>query len=113
MRARQVEGRGHRPLLCPLAYQCNVAAGTERQRKGVEQDRLAGAGFAGQHGETSGEIDIEPVDQNDVADGKPGEHDAGRGKVSGDAKIATILWSVVSIVCGPPAVVRSADAELL
>ncbi len=75
---RQVESRGHLALLGALAHQRDVAAGAERQRKGIEQDRLAGAGLAGQHGEAGGEIDIEPVDQDDVADGEPGEHDAGR-----------------------------------
>ena len=68
MRSRQVENCGHLPLLGPLAHQRDVAAGAERQRKGVEQDRLAGAGFAGQHGKAGGEVDIEPIDQDDVAD---------------------------------------------
>ncbi len=63
-----VEGGDHLALLGALAHQRRIAARAERQRKGVEQDRFAGAGFAGQRGKPGAEIDIEPVDQNDVAD---------------------------------------------
>ena len=76
-----LEHGGHLALLGPLADQGLVAAGAERQRKGIEQDRLAGAGLAGEHGEPVGEIDVEPVDQDDVADGQTGKH--GPGESSG------------------------------
>ena len=69
-----VEGGNHLAVLGALAHQSRVAAGAERQREGVEQDRFAGAGFAGQRGKAGAEIDIEPVDQNDVADGKASQH---------------------------------------
>ena len=68
MPGRQFEHRGDLALLRALAHQRGVAAGAQRQRKGIEQDRLAGAGFAGQHGQARREIDVEPVDQNDVSD---------------------------------------------
>ena len=71
---RDVEGGGHLALLGALAHQRRIAAGAERQRKGVEQDRFAGAGLAGQRGKAGAEIDIEPVDQNDVANGEAGQH---------------------------------------
>ncbi len=74
MLRRQFEHRGDLALLGALAHQRGVAAGAQRQRKGIEQDRLAGAGLAGQHGKARHEIDVEPVDQNDVADRKPGQH---------------------------------------
>ncbi len=74
MVARQLEGGGHLPLLGAVAHQGGVAARAERQRKGVEQDRLAGAGLAREHGKPVGKIDVEPIDQDDVADRKPGEH---------------------------------------
>src|SRR5262249_16174449 len=61
-------------LLGGLAHQGDIAARAERKRKSIKQYRLAGAGFAGQHRETGTEIDVQPVDQDDVADGKPGEH---------------------------------------
>ena len=73
--ARQVEGGGHLPFLGTVAHQRNVAAGAERQRKGIEQDGFAGAGLAGQHGQAGRDIEIEPIDQNDVADREAGEHD--------------------------------------
>ena len=63
-----VEGGDHLALLGALAHQRRVAARAERQREGVEQDRFAGAGLAGQRGKAGAEIDIQPIDQNDVAD---------------------------------------------
>ncbi len=71
---RQLEDSGHLALLGAVAHQRGVAARAERQREGIEQDRLAGAGLAGQHGEAAREIDIEPIDQDDVADREAGEH---------------------------------------
>ena len=74
MIAGHLENGGDLSLLHALAHQRLVAAGAQRQREGVEQDRLAGAGLAGEHGKPFGEIDVEPVDQDDVADRKSGEH---------------------------------------
>ena len=71
---RKLEGRGHLSLLGAVADQGGIAAGAEGEREGVEQNRFAGAGFAGQHGEARGQIDVEPIDQDDVADRKPGQH---------------------------------------
>ena len=72
----KLEGRGHLALLGALAHQRRLAARAEREREGIEQDRFAGAGLAGQHRKAGAEIDVEPIDQDDVADGKPGEHGA-------------------------------------
>ena len=74
MLRRQFEHRRDLPLLHALADQRRVAARAKRQREGVEQDRLAGPGLAGQHGEPRREVEVEPVDQNDVSNRKPGEH---------------------------------------
>ena len=71
-----VEDGGHLTLLGALAHQRGVAAGAERQGEGIEQDRFAGAGLAGQHRETGPEIDVQPIDQDDIADGKADEHEA-------------------------------------
>ena len=76
MVALDLEHGGDLALLDAVADQRLVAAPAQRQREGVEQDRLAGAGLAGEHGKAAGEIDVEPVDQHDVADGKPGKHGA-------------------------------------
>ena len=74
MVAGDLEHGGHLALLGALPHQRLVAAPAQRQRKGVEQNRFAGAGLAGEHGKAFGEIDVEPVDQDDVADRKSGEH---------------------------------------
>ena len=63
-----VEGGDHLTVLGALAHQRRLAARAERQRERIEQDRFAGAGLAGQRGEAGAEIDIQPVDQDDVAD---------------------------------------------
>ena len=89
MVALDLEHGGHLALLDAVAHQRLVAARAQRQREGVEQDRLAGAGLAGEHGKACGEIDVEPVDQDDVADGKPGEH------VSGQAQCSSVMPGLV------------------
>ena len=75
---RHVKGRRHLPLLGALADHAGVAAAAEREREGIEQDRLAGAGLPGEHRQAGCEIDIEPIDQDDVADRKPGQHGSPR-----------------------------------
>ena len=74
MRARDLKHGGDLALLGPLPHQRLVATRAQRQREGIEQDRLARAGFAGEHGKALGKIDVEPVDQDDVADGKSRKH---------------------------------------
>ena len=63
-----VEGGDHLAVFGALAHQSRLAARAEREREGVEQDRFAGAGLAGQCGKAGTEIDIQPIDQDDVAD---------------------------------------------
>ena len=57
-----------------MAHEARVAAAAERERERIEQDRFAGAGLAGQHREAGREIDVEPFDQDDVANRETGEH---------------------------------------
>ena len=91
----QLEDRGHLPLLGAFADQRRLAARAEREREGIEQDRFAGAGLAGQCRQAGAEIDVEPVDQDDVADGKPGEHGRRksdvRGRMSDDIRDSPIV----------------------
>ena len=75
---RHIEGRRHLPLLGALANQAGIAAGAQRERERIEQDRFAGAGLAGQHRKARREIDIEAVDQDDVSDREPGQHQGPR-----------------------------------
>src|SRR5690606_20280739 len=74
MIAAHVEHGGDVALPGTVADQRTVAAAAERQRQRVEQDRLTGAGLAGQHRHALPEIEIEAVDQDDVADRKGDEH---------------------------------------
>src|SRR5436305_8062157 len=69
-----IEGRCDLALLDAVAHQPGIAAPAQRQRKGIEQDGFAGAGFAGQHREAPGKLDIEPFDQDDVTDRQTRQH---------------------------------------
>ena len=60
-----------------------VAAPAQRQGQAVEQDRFAGAGLAGEHRQPTREVDVQPFDQNDVADRQGDEHGTGRISVAG------------------------------
>ena len=70
----EVEDDEDLALLEALPHQSLIAAGAERQREGVEQDRLAGAGLAGQHREAVVELDIQRSDDHEVAQGKAAQH---------------------------------------
>ena len=74
MPLRHIEHGDDLALLRAVAHQAGVAAAAERQRKGIEQDRFARAGFAGQYRQPFGEFDIEPLDQDDVADRQTRQH---------------------------------------
>ena len=70
----EIERRRDLALLLAVAHDRTVAPAAERKRERVEQDRLAGAGLAGQHGQSGAELEVQPVDQDDVAYIKLGEH---------------------------------------
>ncbi len=72
MAVGQVERRGHLPLAGAAPHQRGVASAADGEREGIEQDRLAGAGLAGKHGQALAEFEIEPVDQDNVADRQGG-----------------------------------------
>ncbi|MGY4178844.1 hypothetical protein ACVIHH_004135 [Bradyrhizobium sp. USDA 4518] len=74
MPLRDVEHGGDLPLFGAVAHQSGIAAAAERQRKSIEQDGFACAGFAGQHREATGKFDIEPFDQDDVTDRQTRQH---------------------------------------
>jgi len=75
MALRHVEHRGDLALVGAVADEACVAPAAERQRKGIEQDGFARAGLAGQHRKAAGKLDIEPLDQHDVADRQTRQHD--------------------------------------
>ncbi len=74
MALRHIEHGRDLALLGAVAHEAGIAAAAERERKGIEQDRLARAGLAGQHRQAPGEFDIEPLDQDDVADRQTRQH---------------------------------------
>ena len=61
-------------LLLAVAHEAPVAAAAQRQRESVEQDRFPRAGLAGEHAQAVPEGELEPVDQDDVADRELDEH---------------------------------------
>jgi len=78
----QIEGGGDGGLGRTLAHQPRFGAHAERQSQGVEQDRLAGAGLAGQHREMWRQVEIEPLDQHDITNRQAEQH-RHAGKVNG------------------------------
>src|ERR1700719_1432007 len=83
MAGLDVESRGHLALLDAVPHEARVAARAERKRERIEQDGFAGAGFSGEHREAGREINVEPFDQDDVADREPGQH----GKECPDSEV--------------------------
>ncbi len=75
-----VEDRGDIALGAVVAHQRGVAAPAQRQRQGIEQDGLAGAGLAGKRRQPGGEVRAEAVDDDDIAYGKGDEHGRSGGK---------------------------------
>ncbi len=71
---RHVERGSHLALLGALAHETRIATRTKRKCKGIEQDRFSGASLAGQHRQAGGKIDIEAINQDDVADREPDQH---------------------------------------
>ena len=70
MAGRQIEYGANLPLLGAAAHKPRIAARTKSKREGVKQDRLARSGLAGQHGEAATEIEIDGINQNNVANRK-------------------------------------------
>src|ERR1700727_1614022 len=110
---RQVESGDHLALLGALAHHRGIAARAERQRESIEQDRFAGAGLAGERGKADTEIDVQAIDQDDVADGKPSEHGTtdDRGRTTDSSRDSTFC-PLSSVLCRPSSVVRPSPSQL-
>ena len=70
----EVEAGGHACAILARADQPAIGTIAQDQAQRIEQDGLAGTGLAGKHAEAACEIQVKRLDQNDVTDGKPGEH---------------------------------------
>ena len=73
------EDRGELRALRTRPKLAKLEAIAEQQRESVEQDRLAGAGLPGQHREGIAELEVERVDDDEIANGQQAEH---RGALS-------------------------------
>ena len=73
---RRIEAGGDAGLRLPCPDKAAVGAGAERQPQRIEQDRLARAGFTGEDGQAGAELQVQRLDQHDIADGKRGQHGA-------------------------------------
>jgi hypothetical protein len=71
---RNLECRREFSALCAGPQLPQLEAIAQQQAQGVEQDRFAGAGFPGQHGETAVELEVERLDDDEVADRQEPEH---------------------------------------
>ena len=78
MVARHLELGADRTLLRPGAHERALGTAAQSQAQGVEQDRLAGPGLAGERGEPLSQIELEPLDQHDVADLEAPQHSHSR-----------------------------------
>ncbi len=65
-------------LIGATAHQAAVRPRAERQPQRIEENRFARAGLAGEHGQPALERQIERLDEDDVSDGKAGQHDRAR-----------------------------------
>ena len=62
---------------CPAfagAHESAVGPIAEHQPERVEQDRFTRTGLAGEDAEAPGKLQVERLDQDDVSDGKSGQH---------------------------------------
>ena len=59
-------------------HQVARRAGAEQQADGLDEDRLAGAGLARQHGEAGVELDLEPLDDGEMLDAQIAQHGGSR-----------------------------------
>ena len=71
---RRLEYGGDLALPDPVAHQRCIAAGSKRERKGVKQNRFSRAGLARKHREPAGKVDIKTIDQDDIANRQPSQH---------------------------------------
>ena len=69
-----VERRGELGALRARPQLALLEAVAEQQRQRVEQDRLAGAGLAGEHGEAAIELEVERFDDDEIPDRQQAQH---------------------------------------
>src|SRR5262249_38084185 len=73
--------RGQVSALGALAHHRGVAAAADQQLDGVDQDRLAGAGLAGEHAEARAELDRDLAEDDEVVNVERPQHGYSRSRV--------------------------------
>ena len=84
VRQGQIERRRDLSLRLALSHETAVAARTERQGERIEENGFAGARLAGEDRQAVRKLEVQLIDQHDVADRKPGEHGRGPGPSGGN-----------------------------
>ncbi len=69
-----IEGCGELGALGAGLQLAQLEAVAQEQRERIEQDRLAGAGLAGQHRKAAGKLEVERLDDDEIADGQEPQH---------------------------------------
>ena len=70
----EVERRADLGALGAHAHDAGIAASAENETERVDEDRLAGPRLAGEHAEAGRKVDLELVDEDEVADGESAQH---------------------------------------
>ena len=83
---RRVEGGGELGALRARLQLALLEAVADEERERVEQDRLAGAGLAGEDGEAAVELEIERFDDDEIPDRQKPKHQVRRGR-DADARL--------------------------
>ena len=107
-----LEQRRDDRLRLPGADQRGVGARAQRQPERVEQDRLARPGLAGEHAKPGFEIEVERLDEDDIADGKLPQHRP-RCSLAAAARCAGSACSCGHTICCPDNCAPSTAAALL
>jgi hypothetical protein len=83
-------------LRLPGAHEGGVGAVAQHQAERVDQDRLAGAGFAGEHREAGRELEVERIDDGEVADPQRAQHgQRSQARAAPLARPAEPQWSLL------------------
>ncbi|AIJ96293.1 DNA repair RecN domain protein [Brucella melitensis bv. 2 str. 63/9] len=74
MIARHIENRRYLSLIGTMAHKRGITTRTKRQRQRIEQNGLTRTGFTRKHGQAAPELDVEPFNQNNIADRQVRQH---------------------------------------
>ena len=69
-----VERRRHFGLVASGTDDTGIGTLAKRQRKRIDEDRLAGTGLPGQRAETRRKLEFQPVDDDEIANRKVAQH---------------------------------------